>query len=62
MLISSTVKEDVGCNDVSLHQLELENTPRVGFPRNKIGIQIAALPWQLLVVESGIAILPWHYN
>ena len=31
VLISSTVKEDVGCNDVSLHKLERGDNLRVGF-------------------------------
>ena len=60
VLISSTVKAGVGYNDVSLHKLELGNNLRVGFPRNNVGIQITALPWQLLMVEFGIAILPWQ--
>ena len=38
MLISSTVKKDVGCNDLSLHKFELGDNLRVGFPRNNIGI------------------------
>ena len=58
VLISSTVKEDVRCNDVSLHKLERGDYLRVGFIRNNIGFQIAALPWQLLMVGFGIAILP----
>ena len=36
---SSTVsEEDIGCNDVSLHKLELGDSLSVVFPGNKIGI------------------------
>ena len=56
VLISSTAKEDVGCNEVSLHKLELGDCVGVGFLRGNIGIQIAALPWQLMILEFGIAI------
>ena len=48
------MKEDIGCNGVSLHKLELGDNLRVGFPGNNIGIQIAVLPRQLLM-EFGIA-------
>ena len=56
VLVSSTVKEDVGCNDILLHKLELGDNLKAGFPRNNIGIQIAASPWQLLMAEFGNAI------
>ena len=58
VLTSSTaMKEGVGCNDLSLHKLELGANLRVRFPRNNnIGIQIATLPWQLLMVEF------WDYH
>ena len=62
-LISWTVKEDIGCNGVARHKLELlmGDNLRVGFPRNNnIGIQIAASPWQVFMLEFGIAVLPWQ--
>ena len=46
VLISSTVKEDVGCNDVSPHKLELRDNLRVGFPRTNI-ILVFRLPLHL---------------
>ena len=57
VLIGSAVKEDIGCDDVSLHKLQLGDNPRVAFPGNNIGTQIAGLPWQLLM-EFGI--LPFY--
>ena len=61
VLTSSTVKEHIDCKDVSLHKLELGDSLSVGFPGNNIRIQIAVLPWQLLMMEFGIAVLPWRW-
>ena len=60
-LTSLTVKEHIGCNDVSLHKLELGDSLSVGLPGSNLGIQIAVLPWQLLMVEFVIAVLPWQW-
>ena len=54
------MKEDIGCNGVSLHKLELGDSLSVGFPGNNISIQTAVLLWQLLLMEFGIAVLPWQ--
>ena len=59
-LTSSTVQEDIGCNNVSLHKLELGDSLSLGFPGNNIGIQTAVLPWQLLVMGFGLVVIPWH--
>ena len=51
IVISSTLKEDIGCVGVSLHKHEIEDDLRVGFPSNSIGILIALFPWQSLMME-----------
>ena len=53
VLTSSTVKEHIGCNDVSLHKLELGDSLSVGFPGNNIRIQIAVC-FTLAIIDDGI--------
>ena len=43
-LISSTVKRDTGCNEISMHKLESGDILRIGYPSNHIGVQVAVLP------------------
>ena len=48
VLISSTVKEEIGCEDVSLHKLELGDDllAKGRMSSTNIRIQIAVLPWR----------------
>ena len=48
VLSSSTVKQDIGCYDVSLHKLELGHDLRIQVPSITTSIQVAVLPWQLM--------------
>ena len=59
-LISSTVKRDTSCNEISLHKLESGDILRIGYPSNHIGVQVAVLPWKLLRMLFGIAVSPWQ--
>ena len=38
------MKEDIGCDDVSLHKIGLGDDITVGFPTIYTGVQIAVLP------------------
>ena len=60
IIISSTLKEDIGSGGVSLQKLEVGDDLRVGFPSNSIVIQIVALPWQLFHDDRiGYVLIYW---
>lgn len=59
----SPVKNCTGNNDISLSKLALRGNQTVEFPGDKVtGVQMAVSPWQLVIMEFGIAVLPWKQH
>ena len=50
------MKEDISCNDVVLHKLDLGDNLSVGFSANHVSFQSTVLPWQLLIIKFSIRV------